>query len=173
MIIIYTPKGGEREEFDVADLLTSEAAIVSRALDMKWADIAQGVEDEEPAALRGVVWILKKRHDPNLRFSDFDPRIGEAVARLNKEEVRAYVTEAVALASLNPNATDDEIRWALRELPPLAVDPEHALSVIEELIAAAADPKDDPAPDQPSPSSDPSQTSSSPEPATSDASPTS
>lgn len=160
MIIIYTPEGGEPEHYDARTVLVSEASIVSRTLDQKWAEIKKGVEEEDPEAMRGVVWILKKRHNATLRYGDFDPGVEEMVTRLDKREVRTYVTEAVAVASLNPDITPEQIRLALVELPPLAVDPQHALAVIEELVT---DPKGEPDPKADGPSSSPSPTSSLPE----------
>ena len=172
MIIVYTPQGGEREEYDAGTLRVSEASIVSRTVDMKWAEVQAGLGSEDLDAMRGIVWVLKKRSQPTLRFSEFDPGINEMVTRLDNTEVRSWVEEAVATAARNPDVTPEDVATALAELPTAALDPDYARQVIAELTAAPKAPEH---PGRPDTAQDPSQspTSSVPETATSDSSPTS
>ena len=177
MIIVYTPAGGEPEHFDARSLLVSEVSIVQRTIDLKWPQIKEGIAEDDPEVLRGVAWILKKRHHPNLRFGEFDPGIEELAVRLDKTEVENYVTEAVGIAMSNPEVTGEEIAEALQHLPPVAMDPAHAEAFIKELTA---DPKDSAAqepPAEPNPpeheAPGPSPVSTSSDASTSDSSPTS
>ncbi|NUL09065.1 hypothetical protein [Streptomyces lunaelactis] len=177
MFIVYTPAGGEPEHYDARSLLVSEVSIVSRTIDMKWPQIKEGLAEDDLDAMRGVAWVLKKRSNPSLRWADWDPGVEEMVTRLDKTEVETYVAGAVAIARQDPEVTGAQIVEALKDLPPVAMDPAHAEAVIKEM---AADPKDEPAlevqaeqtpsdPSEPSPS--PALTSS--ESNTSGSSPTS
>jgi hypothetical protein len=145
LIIVYTPEGGEPEHYDARTLRVSEASIVERTIDQKWPQIKEGLGDEDLDAMRGIVWVLKKRSNPSLRWGDWDPGIEEMVTRLDKKEVVNYVTGAVGLAAQDPEVTGEQIAQALRELPAAALDPAHAEAVIKEMTE---DPKDEPAPDQ-------------------------
>lgn len=174
MIIVYTPAGGEPEHYDVRSLRVSEVSIVSRTIDQKWPVIREGLGDDDLDAMRGIVWVIKKRSQPSLRFGEFDPGVDEMVTRLDKTEVEAYVRECVAIAAQDPDVTSEQIAHALRNVPDMALDAEHAQRVIEEMTED--DPKD--SADEsaleeislPSlPESDPESTRS--EPSTSDSSP--
>jgi hypothetical protein len=173
VIIVYTPAGGEPEHYDVRSLKVSEVSIVQRTIEQKWPVIKEGLGEDDLDAMRGIVWVLKKRSNPSLRFGEFDPGVDEMVTRLDKTEVENYVTEAVAIATRDPDVTGEQIAHALRDLPPMALDPEHAQRVINE---KTEDPKG--RGDQPplENSSEPSLQQSSPastssEPSTSDSSP--
>ncbi|WP_406457122.1 hypothetical protein OH768_24960 [Streptomyces sp. NBC_01622] len=175
MIIVYSPADGEKEEFDASTLRVSEVSIVQRTIDMKWDDIKAGLANDDPEAMRGVAWVIKKRSNPPLRYAEFDPGIEEIDTRLDKKEVRAWIGEALSLAAANPEVTGDDIAKALSGLPDAAQDPEHARQLIAEMTQ---DPKEEPAAPQEAAEasdSDPSRTptSTTPAPTTSDSSPTS
>ncbi|MFD4562116.1 hypothetical protein ACFWP5_48785 [Streptomyces sp. NPDC058469] len=176
MIIVYSPADGEKEEFDASTLRVSEVSIVQRTVDMKWDEIKAGLANDDPEAMRGVAWVIKKRSNPPLRYADFDPSIDEIDTRLDKKEVRAWIEGALSLAASNPQATSADIADALSGLPAVAQDPEHARQLIAEMTQ---DPKEDPAAPQEAAAeasdSDRSQTptSTTPAPTTSDSSPTS
>ncbi|MEU0393808.1 hypothetical protein ABZ208_13695 [Streptomyces sp. NPDC006208] len=146
MIIVYTPADGEPEHYDARSLVVSEVSIVSRTIDMKWAQIKEGLAEDDLDAMRGVAWVLKKRVQPTLRFGDFDPGIEELVTRLDKTEVENYVAEAVRIAEQDPEVTREQIAGALKDLPGVAFDPAHAEAVIKEMAEA---PKGDEAQEQP------------------------
>jgi hypothetical protein len=176
VIIVYSPAGGEKEEFDATTLRVSEVSIVQRTIDMKWDAIKAGLAEDDLDAMRGVAWVIKKRSNPALRFGEFDPGVEEMTTLLDKREVRAWIDEALAMAAANPDVTPDQVAQALSGLPAAAQDPEHARQLIAEMTQ---DPKEDPAAPQPEPEpepaepSDPTPTSSTPAPSTSDSSPTS
>ncbi|MCP3820061.1 hypothetical protein NLX86_18770 [Streptomyces sp. A3M-1-3] len=140
MIIVYAPRDGEREHFDARSLRVSEASIVSRTTDMKWAEVQQSLQADDLEAMRGVAWVIKKRGNPSLRWDDFDPGVEELYTRLDKDEVVGWVNAGIAVATQNPDAMPADIRAALSDLPSLAFDREHAERVIEEMVA---DPKDE------------------------------
>lgn len=161
MIIVYTPAEGEPEHYDARTLLVSEASIVARTIDMKWADIKSGLSDDDLDAMRGVAWVLKKRGRPTLRFTDFDPNIEELTTRMDKREVRDYVEGTVAIAAQDPEVTGEQIAHALRNLPAASFDPEHCEAVIKELTAAPKGEGQAPESEPPSPEADGSPNSTS------------
>lgn len=138
MIIVYTPDdGGEPEQYDARLLLTAEASMLQKVIDQTWADIKGGLWDEDIDGMRGIVWILKKRTTPELRFSDFNPPVDSMVTRMDRREIEDYVAEAVAnLREVTPDVTLEQLAFALRKIPSGAADPEHARRVVEEATAA-------------------------------------
>jgi hypothetical protein len=160
LIIVYTPAGGEPEHYDASTLKVSEASIVQRTVDMKWAEVTAGLEADDLDAMRGIVWVLKKRTNPSLRWNDFDPGVTEMTGRLSRTEVKAYIDNAFEMVGTEPEVTDERVDAILRgRLPMLAADPDHALALLD---ARARDPKDpetvaaagqeDSPPEDPSPS---------------------
>ncbi|MCX5584285.1 hypothetical protein [Streptomyces erythrochromogenes] len=135
MIILYRPEGGEEQQFDMRRVRTSEAAIVQKAADMKWGEIKAGVREDDPTSLRGVVWVLKKREQPNLRWNDFDPENDELTSRFDAREVATYVAEIMSLP-------ESKRAGAIAELKAWALDPAEVDAAVAE---AAAPPKETPA----------------------------
>ncbi|WP_137235164.1 hypothetical protein [Streptomyces sp. BPSDS2] len=142
MIVVYAPAGGEPEHYDARSLLASEASIVVRTVDMKWPEVKAGLVDEDLDAMRGVVWVLKKRHNASLRFGEFDPGVDEMVTRYDKDEIETWVDGAFSLKDTDPEITPDRIVEALAEVPDAAADPEHATAYIEKCRAEAEAGKD-------------------------------
>ncbi|WP_262058516.1 hypothetical protein [Streptomyces sp. STR69] len=177
MIVIYTPKGGEPEQYDANSLKVSEASIVQRTVEMKWQEILTGLERDDLEAMRGIVWVIKKRSQLALRWGDFDPGVLEMTSRMDDDEIERWITNAVASA-------DPELEWETIQtiigsrIDEVAANPERARAV---LAAQAPDPKaEPPEPDSESApaavtaeGSSPSPTSFEPETATSRSSPTS
>jgi hypothetical protein len=176
MIVVYTPDGGEPQHYDASTLRVSEASILQRTVDMKWQEILEGLERDDLDAMRGIVWIIKKRSDPALRFGDFDPGVNEMVTRMDRREVEAWVGE-VFTALDSQEDRDAFVQLVTKRAVDAAADPEHARSYIEGLLAK--DPKADETPAHPQPeeipghASSPSPTSSEPDSPTSDSSATS
>ncbi|MET8707768.1 hypothetical protein [Streptomyces californicus] len=175
MIIVYTPDGGEREEYDARTLKVSEASIAQRTIDQKWEEIKSGLLRDDIDAMRVIVWLLKKRTQPALRFSEVDPGVEEMRALFDRQETDNYITNAVASVMGMPDVTPEDIAHALRELPDVCADREYAEQLIAEKTTAPKAP--DPGPVQATESEtaggNPTPTSSTPEPSTSDSSPTS
>ncbi|MEU6702533.1 hypothetical protein [Streptomyces wuyuanensis] len=167
MFIVYGPQGGEPEHFDARTLRVSETSIAQRTIDRKWAEIEQGIRDEDLECLRVVAWIIKKRSHPALRFGEFDPLIGELYMRLDKDEVVGWIEGSMAIAAASPDSSADDIRAVLAGLPNAALDREHAERMIEEMLA---DPKDEPDLQPRSETGDETRTSTSSGPSTSSSS---
>jgi hypothetical protein len=140
MIVVYTPEGGEPEQYDARRLLRSEASLAQTVTGRTWAELKAGLPDEDPDAMCAVVFAYKKRTEPALRWSSFDPGVEELVTRFDNREVVDYVTNAVAIRDTDPEVTLEQLAQALKDLPDACVDPEHARRVIAEMTAE--DPKD-------------------------------
>ncbi|MGW6418848.1 hypothetical protein [Streptomyces sp. NPDC055055] len=166
MLIVHTPADGEAERFDHRSVRTSEASIVSRTLGKTWKQIKELLADDDPEAMRAIVWVLKKRSTPSLRYDDFDPMLSELTTRLDQQEIEEWVEAAItgAPAELTP----EEMEQALGFIVEMADDVEHARASIRRLAAAGKDP----AGQSPDPSV-PTEESTPTEPSTSDSSPTS
>ncbi|WP_406143770.1 hypothetical protein [Streptomyces anulatus] len=131
MIVVFTPAGGEPEQYDARSLLASEASIVARTVDKTWPEVKAGLADEDLDSMRGVVWVLKKRHNATLRFGEFDPGVEELVTRYDKDEVETWVDGAFSLQAADPDLTPERIVQALADVPDAAADSEHATAYIE------------------------------------------
>lgn len=176
MIVVYTPEGGEPEHYDASSLRVSEAAIVQRTVDMKWAEIKEGLERDDLDAMRGIIWVIKKRSQPALRFGDFDPGVDEMTTRMDQKEVEAYVDRYFAASETEPDVDREKVADILmRQLPDIAADPEHARMVIEKAAVPKADEPETGSGQltEMETGSSQSPTSSTPETPTSDSSPTS
>ncbi|WP_406056222.1 hypothetical protein OG462_09065 [Streptomyces sp. NBC_01077] len=169
MLIVYTPAdGGEVERFDHRTVRTSEASIVSRTVDMTWKQVKERLADDDPDAMRGVAWVIKKRSQPTLRYGDFDPMLSELATRLDKKEIEEWAELAVEQLATS-DLTPEQAEAALSVIVDQADDADHARDTIRRLVAA---PKD-PAADEPAAPSDPTEESTPTEPNTSGSSPTS
>lgn len=136
MIVVYTPEVGEAEQFDVRKILTSEATIVANTVGVSWAQIKGALIEDDPGALRGIAWVMRKRTNPTLRFKDFDPPLDELVARWDRREVGDYIA-----AAYQADATDEERADAFRILVNNAVDAEDAQAQVDAAAAEADAPK--------------------------------
>ncbi|SED27179.1 hypothetical protein SAMN05216532_4020 [Streptomyces sp. 2231.1] len=175
MIVVYTPAGGEPEHYDASTLRVSEASIVQRTVDMKWQEIASGLDRDDLDAMRGIIWVLKKRAQPSLRFGEFDPGVNEMTTVMDDREVDNYIDNAFRVAEAGDTA--EEVADLLQShLPDISMNPERTRARIAERLAGPkAEPETEPAPEETASSEDPSPspTSSTPEASTSDSSPTS
>lgn len=133
MIIVYEPEGSEKLPFDAGrgKLRASEIQIIERTADARWPDLKEGVANGDIHAMRVVVWAIRKRTEPGLRFGDFDPFEGELYSRLDAREVRDY---AETLFETHQNDPDD-LAEAFEQLLDVAFDREAANAAIADVTA--------------------------------------
>ncbi|NUS74945.1 MAG: hypothetical protein HOV70_01930 [Streptomyces sp.] len=177
MIVVYSPAGGEPEYYDASTLRVSEASIVQRTVDMKWGEIASGLEHDDLDAMRGIIWVLKKRTQPSLRFGEFDPGVTEMTTVMDDREVDSYIDNAFRVADAGDGDKAEDVADLLQaHLPDISLNPERTRDRIAERLAGPkAGPESEPAPQETASSEppSPSPTSSTPEASTSGSSPTS
>lgn len=153
MIVVYTPEGGEPQQYNERRLLVSEASAAAAALGMRWTDLREALGEDDPAAMRAVAWVMRKRVEPALRFKDFDPGIGELATRFDEREIRTIAADALTMTDV----PRDERDAYLARLVQTAADPARAEAIVKELT--------DPGPKEPeiptSPSSESSTSASS------------
>lgn len=149
MIVQYTPAGGEPENYDARSLRASEASIAQRTIGMKWGEIEGGLDSDDPEAMRVIIWVIKKRSNPALRFSEFDPLIGEMTTRMDRREVTEYIENAFAMGEADPDVSRDDVVQVLQRIVKVAADPEHAERLIAEMAAGPKEPASEDAPQQP------------------------
>lgn len=133
MIVIYSPKDGEGGTYDADELTCSEAEAVCRATDMQWGQVLQDLRVQAPSAMRAVAWAWRKRTEPTLRYSHFDPPLRALKARLTTEEIPDLIDQV----SRSPMSAALR-RQALAEILVLAVDPEAAQKAIDNAAAPKA-----------------------------------
>lgn len=145
MIIVYAPEGGEEQTFDVGlgKFRASEIQIIERTADARWSDIKEAAVEGDIHALRVIVWAIRRRSEPKLRFHDFDPFEGELRARLDAREVRLYAENLFEKYGDNP----DDLAEAFGELRDVAFDREAAETAIAD-VTAPKDPAPAPEPEQ-------------------------
>lgn len=134
MIIEYTPEGGETQRLDAGRLRASEIQIIERTADRPWDDIKAAMRVGEITALRTVAWAVKKRTEPTLRYSEFDPFEDELRVRLDARETRAYAEAIVERYGSDP----DELAKAFEELREVAADREACEAAIADVTAPKA-----------------------------------
>lgn len=137
MIIEYTPKDGEPEVLDAGRMRASEVQIIERTADMKWSDVKLGLRSGDVTSVRTVGWALKKRANPALRLSEFDPFDDELRTFYDQGEVESLAAEMFATYAHDP----EQLAEAWDELRDAAHDKDACEAVIKEAQA----PKD-PAP---------------------------
>jgi hypothetical protein len=90
LIIEYTPEGGETRYLDAGRLRASEIQIVERTADGTWPEIKRALRLGDINAMRTVGFVVRKRTEPSLRLSEFDPFEDEIRVRLDARETHDY-----------------------------------------------------------------------------------
>ncbi|MGW6295173.1 hypothetical protein [Streptomyces sp. NPDC055058] len=128
MIIIYRPEDGEEQHWDLADVKATfaEARAAERAGGFKWAQVQEELAQGNIDALQAAVWVLRKRSEPTLLFSDLDDLPVDAIdvdfapaekaimrAQLEgdptmSEEARQMALEMLGAADTEPAGSEGE-----------------------------------------------------------------
>lgn len=92
MLIIYTPEDGPRQEFTFrpGELMSPEAEALEEAGGASWdtfEEYGQRFMAGSLKARRAALWILLRRSDPKLRFSDLVVRVAELSVKYDAEEL--------------------------------------------------------------------------------------
>lgn len=135
MIIVYTPEGGEPERLDAGRLRASEIQIAESNSDRPWDQLKSGLLDADITAVRVLAWVIKKRQNPTLRLSAFDPFEDELKVKLDSREVHGYARELFGRYGQDPA----ELAGAWAELRAAADDPQVAEIAIKEQEQTAAE----------------------------------
>ena len=119
MRIIYAPKGGEPQRFDVTvdDLLGTEAELIEDAGGSQWDTYGEWLDRLSRGGwrpMKALVWVLLRRSNPSLLFEDladlstaevlFDEDEGDEEG---KDESGEAVTEPAAAPTTAESPTQD------------------------------------------------------------------
>lgn len=104
--VIYTPKDGERHEwdFDPRKLLTPERIALEKATQMSWGDFKAAIARDNTVAWQALLWVLLKRSDGPLRLEDVSFCDEEIEVSISDSEKR----ETVAHYDANPSEFIDD-----------------------------------------------------------------
>ncbi|WP_098010492.1 hypothetical protein [Streptomyces sp. sk226] len=135
MIIIHTPEGGEPERLNAGRLRASEIQIAESNSNRTWDELQLGLRTRDITTLRVLGWVIKKRTNPTLRLTAFDPFEDELAVKLDSRETYRYAAQLFAQYGKNP----EDLAGAWEELREAADDPAVADAAIKEQEEAAAE----------------------------------
>ncbi|MEW2570502.1 hypothetical protein [Streptomyces sp. NPDC047070] len=134
MIITHTPAEGDVESVSTDDLSAIEAAAVEEAMgDVPWRRVEDQLRAQDPTAMRAILWVFRRRAQPELAFSDVDVpgwrrRLKARIERSEIDEVLDHiVVEALAK---NEDAAIEATLPHLRKLAHDRGDVTHALDAL-------------------------------------------
>lgn len=131
MKVIYTPEDGERQEFVFrpGELMSPEAEALEECGGSAWATFEEYGERFMAGSLkarRAALWILLRRSDPKLRFSDLVVQVQELSVTYDEEEL-GRIRETIEADETLTDAERAEALEAVSEvtesLKPPAVEP--------------------------------------------------
>jgi hypothetical protein len=115
VIIRYVEDGTERvwDNFKPDRMMSPEAEVIEKITGMSFSEWGQALLNGRVLAGRALVFVLKKREEPTLRFRDVAFPVGDLKVDLDEDE-RRLVREALATADLD----EEEREQALAALGP-------------------------------------------------------
>lgn len=120
--VIFTPKDGDRHEwdFDPRKLLTPERIAIEKATQMAWGDFKAAIARDSTVAWQALLWVLLKRSEPTLRLADVsfcDDEIAVDVSDSEKRETIAYFDANPQEADAAELALVEQFRAELGDSP--------------------------------------------------------
>jgi hypothetical protein len=108
MKLIYTPEDGERQEWSIrlSELLSPESEALEGCARDSWQtfdEFTDLVDQGNLKARRALLWILLRRENPRLRFSDLVVKVGET--DMDYDDGQVADLQATAL---DESASDEE-----------------------------------------------------------------
>ncbi|WP_063735625.1 hypothetical protein [Streptomyces sp. RTd22] len=114
MIIVYAPDDGDEKRWDLksARITAVEAEAVEMATNLEWEQVKNKVLHGSMRATRAVTWMLMKRDNPALRYTQFVPAAHELGYELDTDEMAVIRKEI----ENNPDLDEDERAATLAQL---------------------------------------------------------
>ncbi|MFE2132233.1 hypothetical protein ACFW9X_03140 [Streptomyces sp. NPDC059466] len=137
MIVSYRQDDDTVQEVSTDDLSAIESAAIESATGLDWDDVDTALRHQAPTAMRAVLWVFRRRQQPNLRFSDFDlPGWKRRTkARLEYAEILDMVEALVK----NPETPDGLAEDMTKHLRVMAHDPADVDKAFAEFAPKAPD----------------------------------
>lgn len=132
MYLVYEPDGGEEQRFQYKPqkLMSAEREALERRSRMDFTDFTKGVLNGNAVCRRALLWVLRKREHPTLKFEDVDFAWDELRLEYSKQEYELMRDQLIENGNADPEQIDQinrEIASAIDEdsegkaLPPIAV----------------------------------------------------
>jgi hypothetical protein len=121
--VIVTLKSADGDQvwpFKPDRLLTTEAEAIEKVTGLTFGEWGAELMKGGAAARRSLVWVLRKRQDPPLRYRDVDFPVGDLLVEYDPEE-KAQIRQAIAA---DPSLTDEQREQAAAELGPEEPEPD-------------------------------------------------
>ncbi|MBD0837367.1 hypothetical protein [Streptomyces sp. TRM68416] len=134
MIITHVQDDGTEQRVSTDDLSALEAAAIEEAMgDVPWRGVEARLQNQDPTAMRAVMWAFRRRDEPGLDFATFDvPGWRRRLrARIERAEIDEALTNVMreALAK-NEDSTIDVLTPHLRKLAQDPADVDAALDAL-------------------------------------------
>lgn len=140
MIIVYRPDGGEERRWDLSQtrIMAVEAEEIERLTSLTWNEARAKLTSGSMLALRAVAYVLAKRDQPALRYSQFNPPVDGLDWEMDRAERNALRRDVLAA-----DISEQERAAILADLDELdAKDPDTATAEQVEAADPEAVPKD-------------------------------
>jgi hypothetical protein len=82
----------EEYRFDPKKFLNVEAIAVEKAANLTWPQVMIGLNNGQMSAVTAIVWLLRKRENPVLQYSDVE--FGTDVEVIDPDQDERYAVEA-------------------------------------------------------------------------------
>ncbi|MGA6159589.1 hypothetical protein ACPEIC_40345 [Stenotrophomonas sp. NPDC087984] len=122
MIIVYAPDDGDERRWDLktARIMAPEAEAVEQVTGLEWDKAKAKVINGSMLAIRATAWVLMKREQPTLRYTQFVPAAHELAYELDADEMAVIRAEIEKSTSLD----EDEREALLAQLDAAVADDE-------------------------------------------------
>lgn len=112
MIIEYAPEGGEPRRWNLSTvkLMASEAETLERLTGWTWGEAKQNLSNGSMRALRPFAYVLEKRDNPQLRYSQFEPAADELDYWLDDTERKALREQFETSKDLDDGQREEMLR---------------------------------------------------------------
>lgn len=133
MIISYTRDDGSLERVSTDDLSAIEAASIEEVVGELWRVVEDRLRGQDPTAMRAVLWAVRRRSEPSLKFDTFDvPGWRRRLkARIERAEIDDVLDNIVAEAlAANEDASIEAMLPHLRKLADSQADVDAALDAL-------------------------------------------
>lgn len=110
MILVYKPENADVQRWDLAEVKVTfaEAKAAEKAGGFTWRKLQEELTEGNTAALQAAVWVLRKRDEPTLRYSDLESLPVDSISTEYSADEKAFLRASVE--------ADENISEAEREV---------------------------------------------------------
>ena len=125
VIRVNDDQGNALEEyrFDPKKFLNAEAILLEKTIQLTWPEVMIGLNHGRVSAVTGVLWLLRKRKDPKLKFGDVVFNTGDLEV-IDPDTDERYDGGAEPLPEVDLEADEDEATGDPKDPAPSGASPE-------------------------------------------------